>query len=158
TMPSVMGYLSDLRARGGALLVADPRRGDIARHADLHLQPIPGTDLALANGMLHLAIADGLADEAYVAERTSGFAAVRSSVNGYWPERVERITGVPVPYLREAVRMLARADRALILTARSAERHATGADTATAFINLALALGLPGRPGSGYGCLAGQGG
>jgi assimilatory nitrate reductase catalytic subunit len=78
-------------------------------------------------------------------------------INGYWPERVERITGVPVPAMRAAVRLLGEAATALILTARGAEQHATGTDTVTAFINLALALGLPGRPGSGFGCLTGQG-
>jgi assimilatory nitrate reductase catalytic subunit len=88
-------------------------------------------------------------------------------VNAYWPDRVERITGVPVPHLRRAVWLLAGATgemrsrgidyTALVLTARGAEQHAHGTDTVTAFINLALALGLPGRPGSGYGCLTGQG-
>lgn len=157
TMPPFMRHLSEQRRRGGAFVVVDPRRTSTAGRADLHLRPAPGSDLALANGLLHLAIAEGLVDEAYVAERTTGFDAVRTAVNGYWPERVERITGVPVPQLREAVRLLARAERALILTARGAEQHARGTDTVTAFINLALALGLPGREGSGYGCLTGQG-
>ena len=157
TMPPFMRHLTDLKARGGALIVVDPRRTPTARQADLHLQTTPGTDLALANGLLHLAVTEGLLDAGYVKARTNGFEAVRTVINGYWPDRVERITGVPVPQLRETVRMLARADRALILTARGAEQHATGTDTVTAFINLALALGLPGRAGSGYGCLTGQG-
>jgi assimilatory nitrate reductase catalytic subunit len=157
TMPPFMRHLTQMRERGGALIVIDPRRTPTARQADLHLQPTPGTDLALANGLLHLAIVEGLVDEPYIAERTNGFAAVRTAVNGYWPERVERITGVPVPRMREAVRLLARGERSLILTGRGAEQHARGTDTVTAFINLALALGLPGREGSGYGCVTGQG-
>ncbi len=165
TMPPFMRHLTELRSRGGALIVVDPRRTSTARQADLHLQPTPGTDLALANGLLHLAVADGLIDEDYLAARTTGFDQVRTVINAYWPDRVERITGVPVPHLREAVRMLAGgrpgavADghRSLVLTARGAEQHATGTDTVTALINLALALGLPGREGSGYGCLTGQG-
>ena len=56
-----------------------------------------------------------------------------------------------------AVDLLARAERAVVLTARGAEQHSKGADTVSALINLALALGLPGTPGSGYGCLTGQG-
>src|SRR5690606_16970243 len=117
----------------------------------------PGTDLALALGLLHLAVAEDLVDTAYVASRTSGFDAVRTALAAWWPERVERITGVPVPRMREAVRALAHAKNAYVLTGRGAEQHAQGTDTVTAFINLALALGLPGRRGSGYGCLTGQG-
>ncbi|TDE30047.1 molybdopterin oxidoreductase family protein [Actinomadura sp. 6K520] len=157
TMPPFMRHLTEMREGGGALIVVDPRRTATARRADLHLQPAPGTDIALANGLLHLVIAEGLADEDYIAARTTGFGAVRTVVNAYWPGRVERITGVPVPLLREAVRLLARAPRAHVLTARGAEQHARGTDMVGAFINLALALGLPGRAGSGYGCLTGQG-
>ncbi len=157
TMPPFMRHLAEMRDGGGVLIVVDPRRTATARQADLHLQPVPGTDLALANGLLHLALAEGLADEDYIAARTAGFDAVRTVVNAYWPDRVERITGVPVPAMREAVRLLARAGRAHVLTGRGGEQHADGTDTVSAFINLALALGLPGRKGSGYGCLTGQG-
>ncbi|NUW36285.1 molybdopterin-dependent oxidoreductase [Nonomuraea sp. SMC257] len=152
TMPPFVRHLN-----GPRLIVVDPRRTATAKLAWLHLQPTPGTDLALALGLLHLAIADGLVDEEYVAARTSGFDAVRTSLASWWPERVERITGVPVPRMRQAVRALASADRGIVLTGRGAEQHAKGTDTVTAFINLALALGLPGREGSGYGCLTGQG-
>jgi assimilatory nitrate reductase catalytic subunit len=151
TMPPFMRHLT------GRLIVVDPRTTPTARRADLHLQTAPGTDLALANGLLHLAMTEGLLDEAYLARRTSGFDAVRATVNAYWPGRVERITGVPVPLMREAVRVLGGAAGAFILTGRGAEQHATGTDTVTAFINLALGLGLPGRAGSGFGCLTGQG-
>ncbi|TDD31353.1 nitrite reductase [Actinomadura sp. KC06] len=157
TMPPFMRHLTEMRDAGGALIVVDPRRTATARQSDLHLQPAPGTDIALANGLLHLAVTEGLADEDYLAARTTGFDAVRTVVNAYWPDRVERITGVPVPAMREAVRLLARASRAHVLTARGAEQHARGTDMVSGFINLALALGLPGRAGSGYGCLTGQG-
>jgi len=157
TMPPVMRHITEQRERGGALIVIDPRSTPSAAHATLHLQPSPGTDLALANGLLHLVIAQGYLDEDYVAERTSGFDAVRRIVSGYWPERVERITGVPVPALREAAGILGQASTALVLTGRGAEQHSKGTDTVAALINLALALGLPGRPGSGYGCITGQG-
>lgn len=152
TMPPFVRHLE-----GPRLIVVDPRRTATARLAALHLQPAPGTDLALALGLLHLLIAEGGVDEAYVAQRTSGFDAVRTSVSAWWPERVERITGVPVSRMRAAVQMLKNADKAYVLTGRGAEQHAKGTATVTAFINLALALGLPGREGSGYGCLTGQG-
>ncbi|HEU5157976.1 MAG TPA: molybdopterin oxidoreductase family protein [Streptosporangiaceae bacterium] len=142
------------------LIVIDPRRSQTARDADLHLQVTPGTDLALANGLLHIAIAEGLIDSEYIAARTTGFAEVRRNVAAYWPERVERITGVPVSEQRAAVRRLAAGRArggAMVLTARGAEQHSKGVDTVRAFVNLALALGLPGRPGSGFGSITGQG-
>ncbi|GAA3193491.1 molybdopterin oxidoreductase family protein [Actinocorallia longicatena] len=157
TMPPFMRHVTEQKEAGGALIVADPRRTPTARQADLHLQLTPGTDLALANGLLHLAMTEGLLDEEYIAARTTGFDALRTSLNGYWPERVERITGVPVAQMRECVRMLSAGERSLILTARGAEQQAQGVDTVTAFINLALGLGLPGTEGSGYGCITGQG-
>ena len=82
---------------------------------------------------------------------------MREGVAAYWPDRVERLTGVPVADQRRTVFALARAEKAIILTARGAEQHRSGTDTAQAWINLALALGLPGRPGSGWGTVTGQG-
>jgi len=157
TMPPAMQYFDEGRARGAQHVVVDPRRTATARNAALHLQPLPGTDLALANGLLHIALAEGLVDEEYVAARTTGFDAVKEGVAAYWPDRVERLTGVPVEQQRRTVFALARAQKAIILTARGAEQHRSGTDTAQAWINLALALGLPGRPGSGWGTVTGQG-
>jgi assimilatory nitrate reductase catalytic subunit len=155
-MPPSMQYLDAGRANGARHIVVDPRRTNTAAGAHLHLQPLPGTDLALANGLLHIVIRDGLADQEYIRQRTTGFEAVRAATNAYWPQRVERMTGVPEAQLRETVRLLAERP-AMILTARGAEQHSTGTDTAQAWLNLALALGLVGRPHSGYGTITGQG-
>src|SRR4051812_31351639 len=157
TMPPAMQYFDAGRERGAQHVVVDPRLTATARNAALHLQPLPGTDLALANGLLHIALAEGLVDDDYVAARTTGFDAVREGVAAYWPNRVERLTGVPVADQRRTVFALARAEKAIVLTARGAEQHRSGTDTAQAWINLALALGLPGRPGSGWGTVTGQG-
>ncbi|GAA2478937.1 molybdopterin oxidoreductase [Winogradskya humida] len=156
-MPPSMQFLDAGRAAGAKHIVVDPRRTATARGAYRHLQPVPGTDLALANGLLHVAVREGLVDEAFVSERTTGFDAVRAAVNGYWPERVERMTGVPEAQLRETVHLLADERPAMILTARGAEQHSNGTDTVQAYLNLALALGLVGRPFSGYGTITGQG-
>ncbi len=157
TMPPAMQFFDAGRAAGAKHVVVDPRRTATAAGSTLHLQPVPGTDLALANGLLHLAIKTGAVDAEFIAARTTGFAAVRAGLAGYWPDRVERITGVPVADLEQTVGWLAESRSAMILTARGAEQHSTGTDTAQAFINLALALGLPGRPASGYGTITGQG-
>ena len=156
-MPPSMQYLDAGRAVGAKHIVVDPRRTATAAGSYLHLQPLPGTDLALANGLLHVAVREGLVDEAYIRDRTTGFESVRAATNSYWPGRVERMTGVPEASLRETVRLLATNGPAMILTARGAEQHSNGTDTAQAYLNLALALGLVGRPHSGYGTITGQG-
>jgi assimilatory nitrate reductase catalytic subunit len=157
TMPPIMQYFDEQRRRGGRLIVADPRRTPTAAAAHLHLQLTPGTDGALANGLLHIASMDGLLDHDFIAARTSGYEAVRRAITAYWPDRVERITGVPVARLREAAHLLGEAPTAMTLTARGPEQQSKGVDNTLAFINLMLALGKAGRPGSGWGCLTGQG-
>lgn len=157
TMPPALRYFTELRENGGTLIVVDPRRTRTAEQADLHLAPRPGTDLALALGLLHLIVAEGRTDEEFIAGRTNGWAQARASAMAHWPEYVERITGVPVPQLREAVRMFCAPDSAMVLTARGPEQQSKGTDTVGAWINLCLATGRAGRPLSGYGCLTGQG-
>jgi assimilatory nitrate reductase catalytic subunit len=157
TMPPSLRYFTELRENGGTLIVIDPRRTRTAEQADLHIAPRPGTDLALALGLLHLVVAEGRVDEEYVATRTTGWEEARSAAMAHWPEYVERITGVPVPQLREAVRMFCEPEAAMVLTARGPEQQSKGTDTVGAWINLCLATGRPGRPYSGYGCLTGQG-
>ena len=113
--------------------------------------------------MLHVVLAEGLADTAYLEARTTGLDAVARSVAAWWPERVETVSGVPAGELRRVARLLAAASAsrggkgAYLLTGRGVEQSAQGTATVTATINLALALGLVGRVGSGYGALTGQG-
>ncbi|MFI9240558.1 molybdopterin oxidoreductase family protein [Streptomyces sp. NPDC053079] len=157
TMPPAVRHLREQREAGGRLIVVDPRRTRTAELADLHLTPRPGTDLALALGLLHLVITDGRLDEDFVATRTSGYEHARAAAMAHWPERVERLTGVPVAHLRQAVELFCDAPTGMVLTARGGEQHSKGVDTVGAWINLCLATGRAGRPLSGYGCLTGQG-
>ncbi|WP_328925618.1 molybdopterin oxidoreductase family protein [Streptomyces sp. NBC_00190] len=157
TMPPALRYLTELKANGGTLIVIDPRRTRTAEQADLHLAPRPGTDLALALGMLHLVVAEGRTDEEFIESRTTGWEEARAAAMAHWPELVERVTGVPVPKLREAVAMFCAPSSAMVLTARGPEQQSKGTDTVGAWINLCLATGRAGRPLSGYGCLTGQG-
>ncbi|MFF4499696.1 molybdopterin oxidoreductase family protein [Streptomyces sp. NPDC001401] len=157
TMPPSLRFFNELRENGGTLIVVDPRRTKTAEQADLHLAPRPGTDLALALGLLHLVVAEGRVDEEYVAERTVGWEDARAAAMAHWPEYVERITGVSVPQLRETVRLFCEPENAMVLTARGPEQQSKGTDTVGAWINLCLATGRAGRPLSGYGCLTGQG-
>jgi assimilatory nitrate reductase catalytic subunit len=157
TMPPIMQWVHAQRAAGGALIVVDPRRTETARVADLHLQLTPGSDLALANGLLHVVIEEGLVDLAYVAQRTVGFEAVRRAVLESHPDHIERVTGVSIAQLRRAARLMATAESSMLLSGRGPEQQSKGADTVVAFTNLMLALGKVGKPASGYGCLTGQG-
>ncbi|MFJ7056356.1 molybdopterin oxidoreductase family protein [Streptomyces microflavus] len=157
TMPPALRYLTELRERGGRLIVIDPRRTRTAEQADLHLAPRPGTDLALALGLLHLVVAEGRVDEEFVRTRTRGWEEARAGAMAHWPELVERICGVPVARLREAVELFCGAESGMVLTARGPEQQAKGTDTVGAWINFCLATGRAGRPFSGYGCLTGQG-
>ncbi len=157
TMPPAARHLDVLRERGGRVVVIDPRRTPTADRADVFLQPVPGSDLALALGLLHLLVAGGHVDESYVAARTTGWAATRESVSAWWPERVERVSGVPASEVRSLAELLGSAEKVLVLTARGAEQHSTGSDTVLGWINVALALGMCGRPASGFGSITGQG-
>ena len=157
TMPPIMQYFDKSQSSGGSLIVADPRASLTAQRANLHLQLTPGTDAALANGLLHVLMEEGLIDEEYIRERTVGFDLVKAGAVSYWPGRVERITGIPEQKIVQAARILGNARSAMVLTARGAEQQAQGVNNTLSYINIALALGLVGRPFSGYGCLTGQG-
>lgn len=157
TMPPIMQWVHEQKSRGGQLIVIDPRLTDTARVATMHMQLTPGTDLALANGLLHLAIQQKLIDDDYVARRTEGFDGVRRSVLVSDPAHVERLTGVSIDQQLRAVRLLAQSESSMVLSGRGSEQQSKGTDTVLALINLMLALGKVGKPASGYGCLTGQG-
>ena len=156
TMPPIMQWVHEQRANG-SLIVVDPRRTETARVANLHLQLTPGSDLALANGLLHLAIEETLIDVDYLAERTTGFDDVRRAVLDIHPAHVERLTGVSIDQQLRTMRLLAHAESSMLLSGRGPEQQSKGSDTVLAFTNLMLALGKVGKPASGYGCITGQG-
>ena len=166
TMPPAVQHLGPVRERGG-LVVVDPRRSATARLTDdgagEHVQLVPGTDLVLLLGLLHIVLAEGLADVDYLAARVDGVEDVRRSVAEWWPERVAATTGVAETQLRRVARVLADASPhrggrgAFLLTGRGSEQHTDGTDTVTGVINLALALGLVGAVRGGYGAITGQG-
>ncbi|GAB3581743.1 molybdopterin oxidoreductase family protein [Calidifontibacter terrae] len=166
TMPPAVQHLGEVRDRGG-LVVVDPRvSATAALTADghgVHLRNQPGTDVVLLLGLLHAVIGAEGSDSAYLEQRVTGWEEVAREAAQWWPERVETVTGVPAQQLRRVAELLvaaspARGGRgAYVLTGRGAEQHAHGTATVTAAIDLALGLGLPGRVGSGYGCITGQG-
>ncbi|WNM28321.1 molybdopterin oxidoreductase family protein [Demequina capsici] len=166
TMPPLVQHLAGVRSRGG-LVYVDPRRSATAALTDngsgVHLQIVPGTDMAVLLSLLHVLIDEDLVDHEYLAARVGGFSDVRVSVSAWWPERAEQVTGIAAGALRRTARLLASASPAkggagaYILTGRGMEQMASGTAAVSAAINLALALGLPGREGSGYAPITGQG-
>src|SRR5205814_1359304 len=116
-----------------------------------------GSDAALANGLLHILIRDGLLDADYIQSRTQDFERVKGLVATYWPAQVERITGVPEAQIVQAAHLFGTAKSAMILSGRGTEQQSQGVNNVLSYINLALATGRVGRLFSGFGTLTGQG-
>mgnify|MGYP006282260191 FL=1 len=141
---------------GADLVVADPRRIDLVRFADLHVQQRCGTDVALFNAMMNVIISEGLCDEEYIESRTENFEKVRECVADWSPENAEAVTGVPADDIRKAARMYAAADRASIVYSMGITQHTTGTDNVLALANLAMMCGNVGRHSTGVNPLRGQ--
>ena len=155
--PVTTQYFWAARDRGARLITVDPRETPLARTADLHVPLRPGTDAAFFNGLLHVIERLGLVDDAFIAARTAGWEDTLATIRRYPPERVGAICGI-TPALVEAVgEAWGRAQRAMAFHARGIEHHIQGVDNCLSVINLVLATGQIGRPGSGYGTLTGQG-
>jgi formate dehydrogenase alpha subunit len=144
------------RHRGAKLIVADPRRIDIADYADLHLRHRPGTDIALLNGLMHVILREGWQDRAFIAERTEGFEELKAVVDKYTPEVVREITGVPEKDIEKAARMMAENRPGSLLYAMGITQHTVGVANVMSCANLQMLLGNMGVPGAGVNPLRGQ--
>ncbi len=144
------------RQRGAKLIVADPRRIDIAGYADLYLRHRPGTDIALLNGIMHVIIREGWHDQAFIAARTEGFAELADAVAKYTPEAASAITGVPAADIEAAARMLAEHRPGALLYAMGITQHKMGVANVMSCANLQMLLGNLGLPGGGVNPLRGQ--
>ena len=142
--------------RGATLIVCDPRRIELATRAHVHLQALPGTDVAVMNGMLHHILSLGLEDSAFIASRTHDFDRVREAVRPYTPERASQISGVPAASIRRAAELYARGPRSATLWAMGLTQHSTGTDIVSSLLNLVLATGMIGRWGAAMIPIRGQ--
>ncbi|MBL8381486.1 MAG: molybdopterin-dependent oxidoreductase [Burkholderiales bacterium] len=156
--PVLYRRLEDARARRPQMrvIVADPRRTETAAAADLHLALLPGTDVALHHGLLHVALWEGFVDERFVAAHTTGFAALRETVREFTPERTARITGLAADDVVRAARWIGAAGAFLSLYCQGLNQSSDGTAKNATLINLHLALGQIGRPGAGPFSLTGQ--
>nr|WP_229683879.1 molybdopterin-dependent oxidoreductase [Nocardia camponoti] len=141
---------------GAKLIVVDPRRTDTAARADLFLQIVPGTDLALLNGLLFLLVEEGAIDSEFIAAHTDGWDAMPEFLADYAPERVADITGLAVDDIRTAARMIADAGEWMSLWTMGLNQSTHGTWNTNALINLHLATGAICRRGSGPFSLTGQ--
>jgi len=144
-----------LRA-GAKLIVIDPRRTELARRADVHLQLRPGSDIALLNAMMNCIIAEGLHDEGFIRERTEGFDQLKELVSKYTPERAAELTGVPAELIREAARLYATTDPASIVYCMGITQHHVGTANVVSVANLAMLTGNVGKESTGVNPLRGK--
>lgn len=145
-----------VRKKGAKLILLDPRRIELADFATLHLRHHPGTDVAVLNAIAHVILVEGLANNAFIDERTEGFAEFKTAVADWTPERAAIISGVPADQIRQAARLYATARASAIFWAMGITQHTTGTDNVMALSNLALLTGHIGRPGTGLNPLRGQ--
>jgi formate dehydrogenase major subunit len=144
-------------AKNGVKLVyADPRRSDLARHAWRYLQFKPDTDVALLNAMIYTIIEEGLVNEAFVKDRTSGYEALKENAKNFSPELMAPVCGIPAETIREVAREFATSKASMILWGMGISQHVHGTDNARCLIALCLMTGQVGRPGTGLHPLRGQ--
>ncbi|MBO4763027.1 MAG: molybdopterin-dependent oxidoreductase, partial [Candidatus Methanomethylophilaceae archaeon] len=154
--PVVGMQLRQAVKKGARLIVVDPRDIGLTKQADIHLKLRPGTNVAFANGMIHVLIEEGLIDEEYIRNNTEGFEEIKALAADYPPEKVAEICRIDPDKLREAARMYARAERAPIIYCLGVTEHSTGTEGVMSLSNLALLTGKLGRPGCGVNPLRGQ--
>jgi formate dehydrogenase major subunit len=144
------------KERGTKLVVADPRKTDLARHADVWLRHKPGTDVALLNGLSHVILTEGLADEAFIAERTENFEAFKEVAMKFTPEYTSAITKVPAEKIIQAARIIAKADNTASYYTMGITQHTTGVDNVLSVANVAMITGNMGKSKGGVNPLRGQ--
>ena len=141
---------------GAELIVIDPRRTELARLADLHLQLNPGSNVAVVNALQHVVLKESLLDEAFIANHTEGFAAYRKELDECTPEWAEKISGVPADSIRKAARVYATSGTSMVLWGLGVTEAGHGSRTVFGLINLGLMTGNMGRLGTGTNPIRGQ--
>ncbi|MBL8315569.1 MAG: formate dehydrogenase subunit alpha [Rubrivivax sp.] len=154
--PVAASWIKNAVRSGTRLVVIDPRRGDLVRHATHHLAFRPGSDVALLNAMMHVIVQEGLVDGDFIARRTEGFAELAAHLRAFSPEAMAPITGIAPTMVREVARLYASSRASMILWGMGVSQHVHGTDNARCLIALALMTGQIGRPGTGLHPLRGQ--
>jgi formate dehydrogenase major subunit len=154
--PVAATYFKQAVKRGLKLIVMDPRRQDIMRHATYSLQFKPGSDVAMLNALLHVIVEEKLYDEQYIQANVTGFEALKDKVKDFSPEAMAEVCGIEASVLREVARIYAKSERSMIFWGMGVSQHTHGTDNSRCLIALALITGHVGRPGTGLHPLRGQ--
>ncbi|HVS27317.1 MAG TPA: formate dehydrogenase subunit alpha [Burkholderiales bacterium] len=154
--PVAATWIKNAVKKGVKLIVADPRGSELARHAAYFLQFKPDTDVALLNAMMHTIVREGLVNEEFIKNRTSGYEELKKNVEGYSPEAMAPICGVPAATIKEVARLYATSKGSMIFWGMGISQHVHGTDNARCLIALSLLTGQVGRPGTGLHPLRGQ--
>jgi formate dehydrogenase major subunit len=154
--PVAATFMKNAAKAGKTLIVMDPRRTELARHASYYLQFKPDTDVALLNAMIHTIIEENLVNTEFVEKRTEDFELIRQNVVGFSPEEMAPICGIEAATIREVARRYATASGSMMFWGMGISQHIHGTDNARCLIALALMTGQVGRPGTGLHPLRGQ--
>jgi formate dehydrogenase major subunit len=154
--PVAATFIKNAMRNGTKVIVMDPRRSELARTAYRFLQFKADTDVALLNAMMHVIIEENLVDAKFIADRTLGYAELAKNVQGYSPDLMAPICGIPAHTIREVARLYATSSGSMILWGMGISQHIHGTDNARCLIALALMTGQIGRPGTGLHPLRGQ--
>ena len=154
--PVAATWMKNAAKRGAKIVLADPRVTDIGKHAWRTLQFKPDTDVAMLNAIIYTVIEEGLVDQAFIQTRASNYEALKQNIQGYSPEAMAPICGVPAETLREVAREFANSKASMILWGMGVSQHVHGTDNARCLIALVTVTGQIGKPGSGLHPLRGQ--
>lgn len=154
--PVIGAQIRQAIQRGTQVVVVDPRKINLVKDSALHLQVQAGTNVAFANGMMHVILKEGLADRHFIEERTEGFSDLEKMVADYTPEKVAEICHIHPEDLIQAARMYAKAEKVPIIYCLGVTEHSTGTEGVMSMSNLAMLVGKVGKPGCGVNPLRGQ--
>jgi formate dehydrogenase major subunit len=154
--PVAATWFKNAAKNGTKIVLADPRITDIGKHAWETLQFKPGSDVAMLNALIYTVIEEGLADKDFIKKRASNYEALKKNVQGYSPEAMEPICGVPAETLRKVAREFATSKASMILWGMGISQHVHGTDNSRCLIALCTVTGQIGKPGSGLHPLRGQ--
>jgi formate dehydrogenase alpha subunit len=154
--PLISSRIFKAKAKGAKIIVADPRKIQLAAYADIFVRHHLGTDVALINGIMNVILKEGWTDRDFVKERTEGFENFKKVVEGYTPDKVEKITGVRAEDIKKMAFLYAQSESSSIVYAMGITQHITGVDNVKSLANLAMLCGQIGKESAGVNPLRGQ--
>lgn len=154
--PLVATAIFRAEQKGARIIVADPRKIQIASKAEIYVRQNPGTDAALINGIMHVILDRDLHDREFIENRTEGFEELESTVRDYTPEKTAEITGVPAEDIIRIAEAYATAGASSIVYCMGITQHTSGVDNVKALADLAMITGNMGKESTGVNPLRGQ--